>query len=154
MGAGQAQERAWLQYSMAAAQSAVAGTAPIRTILNFATDRSSFANGLFDKATDARFRALVACVVRVTYGLNIIGSANSVGAEARVLKNGVALTYGNSGGAPRASTAEPGSMKRTLLVPMAANDYLELDIGVLENGDTITAAAEGSLFLMEFVRRT
>lgn len=153
MGAGQAQEKAWLQYSMAVAQTAVAGTAPIRTILNFATDRSSFGNGLLDKASDARFRALVACVVRVSYALNVIGDVNAVGAEARVLKNGVALAYGNAGRAPRSATTEPSSMNRTLLVTMAVNDYLELDIGVLENGDTITAAAEGSLFLMEFVRR-
>jgi hypothetical protein len=151
MGAGQAQERAWLQYRMAAPQTAAAG--PSNVILNFATDEGSFADGLFDKPTTARFRTLVACSVRVSYGLVLTGEANNSGAQVQVLKNGSALTFGNSGRSARDTVLEPVSLKRTFRLDMAVNDYLELNLLSLEGGIDITAEAEGSIFLMEFVRR-
>lgn len=154
MGAGQALEYAWIQYRIAADQTASSGlTQPVRAILDFATDAGSSPGAFFDKATASRFRALIACKVRVSYSVKINANANGTGAEIRVLKNGTALTWTSSGAPGRSTVAEGASVKRTFRIDMAANDYLEIDIGVLAVLSSVTAKVAGTAFLMELVRR-
>lgn len=153
MGAGQqARPQAWLQYQAAADVNfgTIAGTT---AIVDMATDRSSFANGLLDKPTNSRFRALRDCTVRVSFGAVMDTTGNDDGVEVRCLLNSATVVeQSRTGVDARASTAEPVTASKTFLVDLNANDYLELQGNKLEGGQTSTFVATGTSMLMELVR--
>lgn len=149
----QAHPDAYLQYSNASDQNLA--TAINSTLLvALATDQASQPLSIFDKPSNSQFRALRACTVRISYGVNCDSTANDDGFETHVyLNNASVIEQSRSGGSARSALTEPGGdSARSFLVDLNLNDFVELRVQKLEATTTLTVRSFGTFMLMELIK--
>lgn len=149
--AGLASPLSYIEASPSADQT-TGGTAGVWQTLNFQTTTDSVLNGIMDKPTDSRLRALVRGYYEIFYTVNASFANNQRGGILRAIRNGVTVVGGsfstifaNSGGI---SNAGSGSNKRIVL--LEANDYIEIQANPHRNS-AMTIHSESS-FGMSLVR--
>ena len=115
----------------------------------------AFGNGFLDKPATNTFRALVGCVVRVSYTVAVDSTANETGFRLRALRNSTTEVAASSViGTSRDSILENSSGVCTFVVELAANDTVELQITRLEGSNIIAVSGSDSHMLFELVRLT
>ncbi|MCJ7520989.1 MAG: hypothetical protein MUP21_02030 [Dehalococcoidia bacterium] len=124
------------------------------TVYTFATESASLLNGLIDRPTTSRFRALAAGYYRYHYSGSAYPSANNRGWQHLVRLNGTTTVVGSQSQAisGQSQATRSSSTTSTGIVLLAANDYLEL-AGDPVDGTTFTTILYTS-FMMQLVRLT
>lgn len=113
-------------YSICNTLQTTGAVAGVWQTITFGSDVTSVLNGIIDRPTTSRFRALFDGYYALNYNMNVYMAANQRGGTFRILKNGVtdlginANVFSNN--VPeRASTASS-----TAFIQLAANDYIEV----------------------------
>ena len=110
---------------------AVAG---VNNIVTFQLDDLQFLNGIIDRPTTNRFRALIDGYYSIAYGLSMFAAANDRGAEVNVILNGITeidrLRAASNGG--KAVAARPNHIGKSGIVLLSANDFLEIGVDPVE----------------------
>ena len=119
------------------------------TTITFNTAQLSNDLGVMDAPSNTQLRALVAGTYRIYYNMMVSSGTNNKSWEARLLKNGTTDLTG-SHSTVTVSAACQGSLIETILVDLAANDYVEAQ--VTPRSATATTVQIGSQFRMELVK--
>lgn len=115
-----------LVYSICNALQTTGAVAGVWQTITFGLDVTSVLQGIIDRPTTSRFRALYAGYYAVNYNMNVYPAANQRGGTFRILKNGVtdigvnADIFGNN------TPERASSCSATAFILLAANDYVEL----------------------------
>jgi len=124
------------------------------TTYTFSTDSASLLNGIIDRPTTSRFRALAAGYYKFYFSGSAYPSANNRGWQHLVRLNGVTTVTGSQsqGMSGQAVATRSASTTATGIVLLAANDYLEL-AGDPTDATSFTTLSYTS-FMLQLVRLT
>ena len=124
--------------------------------LNFNTDVSSFLNGIIDRPTTSRFRALRAGYYRISLKLNAHPTATQDrGWDHRILKNGVTSitdSYCRNNSADTVETRGTANSDFVIILLLAQNDYIEVQTNPLDS--VVIRTQDYSSILFELVKLT
>lgn len=115
-----------LVYSLCNALQTTGAVAGVWQTITFGLDVTSSLNGIIDRPTTSRFRALYAGLYALNYNMNVYMAANQRGGTFRILKNGVTDIGINADVFANATVVRASSCSSTAFIQLAANDYVEL----------------------------
>ena len=134
---------------VASGTTATSATNGTFTSIAFATNDLDNNLSVIENTSSTQLKALVAGTFRIAHNVSILVAVNNKSFESRLLKNGAtALTQSRTTCA--CSNPTEGSLVQNILVDLAANDTIEVQVAPI-NATAGTAQAN-SQFCMELVK--
>lgn len=138
-------------YSICNSVQTTGATAGVWRTITFGLDVTSALNGIIDRPTTSRFRALFAGYYALNFNMNVYMAANQRGGTFRILKNGVTDLGINADVFSNNVPERASGTSATAFILLAANDYVELQANPVDNtAMNIKASSNFNFRLLRF----